>query len=308
MKLRLGVIAVVIAFFAIAPASVNAGLPNQGPHCTFQHTRNGIYFPAEQRDGAGEPKVLVFGQATVYCRTSDVRELKFMQVCVQMKGGSDNDFHDQRPCTRRDHIKPVNQVHMEATIMCRPGKHSYRVRTTLRADVKNAVDESGDAKSYARTFNCNEAGAFRFQAGRNPSAELRSRLLGAGQAPADGPAGFDAHHIVPAGEKNHIAAQAEAAAYTCGIYANEVENGVFLRGPTLRKDKPRYKHLSRDGKRRAYHPRLRNEQYFTWVREALIHATYGNGLCVRQSARSALAGLKQRLLTNDHVPGSDPRF
>ena len=62
---------------------------------------------------------------------------------------------------------------------------------------------------------------------------------------------WQAHHIIPIKDPNAYVAQ--AIAWTCGIRPNDGINGVWLRGPKLKRGTPGYKKLPASLKRRTYH-------------------------------------------------------
>ncbi|MBV9309544.1 MAG: AHH domain-containing protein [Solirubrobacterales bacterium] len=62
---------------------------------------------------------------------------------------------------------------------------------------------------------------------------------------------WQAHHIIPIKDPNAYVAQ--AIAWKCGIRPNDGINGVWLRGPKLKRGTPGYKRLPASLKRRVYH-------------------------------------------------------
>lgn len=111
--------------------------------------------------------------------------------------------------------------------------------------------------------------------------------------------GWEAHHIVPIGDKYAYVAQ--AILQRVGIPANAGVNGVFLRGPRLKKGKAAYKRLPASAKRRLYHLDLNgnfNRMYYGEViNRALLGAcSVHTGRCSRAAAERILQQLRQAMV------------
>jgi hypothetical protein len=130
--------------------------------------------------------------------------------------------------------------------------------------------------------------------------------------------GWEAHHIVPAGEGRGTEGTSTAAsnlaqryAYDCRIAPNRAENGVWLRGPHLRSIDPGCDKLTDAGKKRANHRSTggvhssdNNTAYYGYVADQLsVLVDETTDRCTSHAAAvSALDGIRS-LLIDGIVPG-----
>jgi len=108
------------------------------------------------------------------------------------------------------------------------------------------------------------------------------------------------HHIVPIGD--HHAYVAQSIAFRVGIRPNDGVNGVWLRGPELRKGTPGYAALTRAQRRRIYHGvfsgRPNRAHYAQVVNRRLLSACPGQR-CTRARVDGALRGIRRDLINGN---------
>jgi hypothetical protein len=229
----------------------------------------------EDRDG--EPNVMIVGHAWFACpdaRGLAVRQVR-LKICIQWKGWND----DWRTiyCDPRHKDGYWERLDFRAETLCRPGEHRYRVKAYGTLDFPAWPDRHATLTSNASDpLNCNEAGAWRYQA-KTDGHVLRSGMKARGGPPTR--VGWDAHHIVPKAEPRTSAAVAEKYAYAClyfdngdpyaGLGPNHWRNGVWLRGYRLAEGTRRYARLSERLQQRAYHPTLHSDTYYHSVSDQL---------------------------------------
>jgi hypothetical protein len=98
--------------------------------------------------------------------------------------------------------------------------------------------------------------------------------------------GYDAHHIVAAGEKREGlgAEAAQQLAYTCKLHPNDWYNGVWVRGYRLYRTTSAYRNiLHADERRIAEHPTLGKPRYHAWVASRLDAFASYDGECYSQA-------------------------
>lgn len=255
-----------------------------------------------------EPNVNVYTFGNFGCPVGDFR-FQYMQVTACLDFKADNgDWHQVGACESDRRHAPQPPVYGVVNQLCRPGTHDYRVRLYAKValslvrdiHISHTLDADG-------RLNCNEAGAWRTEASfgiSSPSAVLGANLRRAKDLPPT-PRGFQAHHIVPASYATR-AARAQRFAYDCGFPPNGEPNGVWLRGPSLRKrgeagathSTAAYRRLPPDGKRRAYHPTIHTRHHFDWIAGLLDAVVHGNDQCRQPAGDATLRSVKEALLYN----------
>lgn len=291
-------------------------LPSSASAARRLNCRVGPANPVPRIVGAGsEPKILVRTptvSAVCPVGSKDLRRLS-LSVRIQIKdvGGQYVTFTENQG----SQTYPFPALRVQAQRLCAAGTHSYRTDVTAKAK-RVGPDIRDHYYSDSARLNCNEAGAWRYQAhlgGSSPSATLGA-ALSASQEPPPTASGWEAHHIVPAnfesgrggdGAEGRLtrgpAARAEAIGYACGIPPNDPGNGIWLRGPSLKAGRPGFRKLSRAQRRRAYHRTLHTQRYFRWLENGLRPAISGNANCDVQVA-GAFLGRAKYLLARNRAP------
>ena len=257
-----------------------------------------------------EPNTKIRVKTYMYCEGTDAdwniplvgtafRGMRF-EVRI-LKKGRDGDFHLQHAAKPKRSKKRSPAIHQTVDILCRPGTAEYRAEVTTYVNIRKPFSDIRKRHRWdSEPLNCNEAGAWRVQAEmapRYPSYGLALNLAAAGDPrPATG---FQAHHIVPAGETRYNDAErAEAIAYGCGISPNSTRNGIWLRGYSLRYGTKAYFRLSPALQRRQYHPGMQNSaRHYEWLAAKLEPAlTFDDSSnpwdCDKDRAESILREIK----------------
>ncbi len=123
--------------------------------------------------------------------------------------------------------------------------------------------------------------------------------------------GWDAHHIVPAGERGERPKTDESQAiqsltYSCLIDPNSAPNGVWLRGSKLAVGTSGYRNdLTDTERRRAQHSTVHNNDYYSWVRDYLNNHAKANGLCEEADGSNGKPGMldSMRFIRNRLIAG-----
>lgn len=202
---------------------------------------------------------------------------------------------------------------------CEPrvgGTKTYRVAGTIRYERDRARDVTRDFYTDQFKMRCptteerrfRQADAFRDLSfwhpnpsdyeRRQPSTQLR-RILG---SPPYKPAGvknaWQAHHIVPVGDRRARAAR--ALLFRCQIHPNASLNGYWLRGAGLIRVKrdgapnPAYRKLRRkrpDLARRAYHADSFTDAYFR-----VLSRAFGTSIQADDACRGANGSYRLRVV------------
>jgi hypothetical protein len=146
---------------------------------------------------------------------------------------------------------------------------------TLERDASRAADAARAVrvaeKSRYTLAEWRLAAGSRARAARELEANMRAAGMG------DKPAGYEAHHIVPAFDPR--AADAQHALARQGIRPNDAANGVYLPGPKLKEMEPR--------PTGAFHRPIHTNSYYKMLDRALAQAT------TRQQALGILAKLRR---------------
>lgn len=255
--------------------------------------------------GISSSGIVVYGESVHRCRDRELRmniTKMSLRMCMQVRGGTDNEFHNQ-VCRTVSASIGNGSIYNRIDMMCRPGVREYRLRMWV-AQQHGAPPTSvrivynrgrKGVNSSVTTLNCAEILAWQFQATHRPAYSPRypdgwKMFEGADLvSPATalranlGPNGFErlfnfpanswhAHHVVPArGYTDRRGPYSEAtqrAAYFCGIDPNGYDNGLYLRGPGIAGGEllDVYPDLIRN---RAYHPEIHSEKYFSTLRRYL---------------------------------------
>jgi hypothetical protein len=251
-----------------------------------------------------------------------------LKVCIQVQGATG--YRDIKCVSdKKKAPTPATQLKVSAAQLCRPGTQQYRlnIRATVKAPGFRPDSKLQPSNSVSRP--CNEAGVWRRIASyaSSPGQTLGRALKAsgtyqdkqpAGDSSLGGQEGWEAHHIVPAGEgttvegpdNDNYAERAQRYAYDCGIEPNTAVNGVWLRGLDLVEGKPGYNKLDADAKRRAKHRGPggahgadRRDQYYTYVGNRLsAYVNDATDACSSPAgAQSALQAIRA-LLISGFVP------
>jgi YD repeat-containing protein len=276
----------------------------------------------KRTDRSGETNVNIQAFATFSCPLDPTLQYIQVTICITYLDddnewhpviGDESDSDDDAGCVSQRRKFSLPPVSAEFNALCRPGTHDYRAKLHAKVALYVRKDIHIRKTLNSSDLNCNEDGAWRVLANENvpkPSDTLgRALNLADDHAPA---AGFAAHHIVPASYGSR-AADAQGIAYSCGFEPNAAPNGVWLRGPKLRKqgdgnppatvNSTAYNNLPQDGKDRAYHPSIHTIRYFDWVADELRKdgTFFGNSQCHNQTADAVLRSIKTDL-EHDNAP------
>jgi hypothetical protein len=286
----------------------------------------------------GESNVVVRATAGINCiGTLAAKLLQRIDivVCVKMQGGTDFDFHTQEKCSH-DHTSrswvpvlhdlDVTTTQATATAVCRPGQKWYAVgyaaTATFQLRYPYRPKHLNRLKGFA-SLPCNEAGAWRYLNAdvSSPSGVLGKSMRDHGEtSPA---AGFEAHHMIPSPLRKVVEMHwAQSYAYSCmyndrgqrneGIAPNEWLNGVWLRGPKLKKgdegksptgfNTPEFNDLSPRLKHREYHRWVHTKRYGVEISARLNPAVDSSRSCNAAQAETILGNIKTDLETNQVDP------
>ncbi|WP_160165541.1 DNRLRE domain-containing protein [Conexibacter woesei] len=252
----------------------------------------------------------VLGKAEVTCPASGMGRKPRLNVelCVLTDERDPGTFDTEIDCDSVV-LREKTTAYMTAATECRPDTQSYLLR--VRAwSVPVRRGSSWTKTSSIRSLDCNNAGAWRSKAARDPSGELARNLSAADDRPPrnlDGSTtgthnGFVARHLIPPQDELELAAHLQALAWSCGITPNDARNGVWLRGTTLknvgdggaRRASARFRAVSNDGQDRAYHEDL-TILYYRYVFVRLDAARESSGNCPTARAAGILAQVRQEL-------------
>ena len=233
----------------------------------------------------GETRALISATAEVSCPVTDYRfDYMKLRLSYYKRGGSDNEYHLQKRSEwkRQETAQPPLRLRMD--MLCRPGVGDYYAKIEMKVVLSGplAFDIEDDGRTY-KSFDCDEAGAWRWQAQdvKRPSRRLGTNLRKAEDfKPASG---FVAHHIITARKRGGLLPgstvgeragdRAQKIGYSCAILPNSATNGVWLRGHTLRAGLPAFNRLTDpDLRDRQYHPTLHTDTHLKWVAEMLDNA------------------------------------
>lgn len=259
-----------------------------------------------------EPQVGIEAKGKIVCGSTELNgyfEYRY-EVCVDIKTGVGQQDYLKINC-EYTYVSGSAATQLTVTVPCEAGvTQKYRTHTRITAmDTGEVVEGFGQADA---DLPCNEAGAWRqFALSSAPYKTSPSSALGANMADGftndsrshyfinkvtvhdqdkqqlpsvgtpTGNHGWEAHHVVPAGERSQQFALAQAYAYACWVEPNGAINGVWLRGPKLKSTKRAYKEkLTPELRRRAYHPHLRRASYAEWISSDLRRFVDDSGKCL----------------------------
>ncbi len=122
---------------------------------------------------------------------------------------------------------------------------------------------------------------------------------------------WDAHHLIPWGDPAGELRLVQAGAFRCGMYPNDVRNGVWLRNAGYWNGRSAYTQLHAPDNEREWHPltyygRFKHG-YFDRLRDDLVgHGIDSRkGTCTSRTAlRAALAEVRDRLIEGTYLPNS----
>jgi fibronectin type 3 domain-containing protein len=202
--------------------------------------------------------------------------------------------------------------------LCRAGERHYRSILTVKLSVPPGF-EGGSSRSYsgARVLPCNEAGAWRRVADRDKPGKA-SRVLAANlvslltppidrdplpAGPGTGQRGWEAHHIVPAGDGrgpnavDRAVSLVQKLGYTCNLDPNAAFNGLWLRGRKIYTDVSALKPQDR---KRPRHQSLHTEVHFRWVASYLDDYATSQGTCLSAGGmKAALRRMRAKIAAGD---------
>ena len=110
-------------------------------------------------------------------------------------------------------------------------------------------------------------------------------------------AGWEAHHIVPAGAPRAIPAR--ISAFRCHVHPNSKLNGIWLRGYTRRAGTSGYDHLDADQKRRVLHSTTFTPDYYARINALMAQARSGDFGCDRGRAQQLLRDIDHQLANGE---------
>jgi A nuclease family of the HNH/ENDO VII superfamily with conserved AHH len=162
---------------------------------------------------------------------------------------------------------------------------------------KEATEEAGERIGREATEEAGERGAregamsgedlrraWKENAGSSASTKLGQNLETDPLYPMPRPDGYEAHHIVAAGDSK--AAEAQKILQRLGVHPNEASNGVFLPGPTLKDKVP----LPTE----PFHRPIHTQPYYDRVALDLADATNAD------EARAILRDIRQQVLSGEY--------
>jgi A nuclease family of the HNH/ENDO VII superfamily with conserved AHH len=289
-------------------------------------------------DLEGEPDAGIKGEIEGWCNPTDPTDPESVAasesatlrigVCLQVEAGTA--WRDLKcRAAKLTGTSSILHLNVSATELCEPGSPRYRLLAHTSVTEPGLVGAPGqrNGPTKPRALPCNEAGAWRRVAARDPgtSNQVLAAALRAPDSPDSLPqgdpslgaqGGWEAHHIVPAGEGRGTEGTSTAAsnlaqryAYDCRVSPNRAENGVWLRGPHLRTIDPGYNKLTDAGKKRANHRSTggvhsQNSTYYGYVANQLsVLVDEATDRCTSHTAAvNALDGIRG-LLISGTVPG-----
>jgi hypothetical protein len=253
-----------------------------------------------------------------------------LQICVALKtGNSGNESEDYKDlkCSRRRYFRATTANHAEQ--LCRAGSQTYAVHFIIW--LPESVLPGGPSPAHRwlapGQLGCNATNAWKRVATRDgrPNAKLAQNLP-LGLTPPLGDAtggtssldvdllpprgttaaqrGWEAHHIIPSGDR--FSAAAQAAGYACDIHPNGAVNGVWLRGRNLKSNQTAYSNLNRAERTRAAHSATFSPAYRTWIAGILAPFVNPDGSCKATGHAgmvNALRGLQDAMIAGK-VDGS----
>ena len=101
-------------------------------------------------------------------------------------------------------------------------------------------------------------------------------------------AGWEAHHIVPAGSPRAIPAR--ISAFRCHVHPNSKLNGIWLRAYTRRAGTAAYDRLNPDQKQRVLHSTTFSPDYYARINDLMAQARSGDFGCDRGQAHRVPSG------------------
>jgi fibronectin type 3 domain-containing protein len=166
---------------------------------------------------------------------------------------------------------------------CVAGTRRYKADVGWSAATSGAFEiEAGGA---TETLPCNAAGAWRIwteedSLGKQPSTVLRKQL-----GPPPAPTGYEAHHIIPAYERNSAAASLlQTEGYACHLFPNGSFNGIYIES--------------------VLHRKLHNKRYWLWAAKVLARAIGPNMACPSHDAARYWLGTIKHQISTGVFPGS----
>ncbi|HWT92082.1 MAG TPA: LamG-like jellyroll fold domain-containing protein, partial [Solirubrobacteraceae bacterium] len=274
-------------------------------------------FDGREVNGRPEPAVAVNASSQVACRPTNksnrnhkkaFREWTVhFRVCIAYEAAPNK--WDSLGCgkatKKRQMRKPLDA---DASLFCAPGKRRYRIRAVVRFSHPAFGLGPQDVKDYpalSNAFACNGGGAWGVNAeratpyagARPPGATLGNAMLkspvgeplpGTGNG-GGGREGWEAHHMVPAGEgyptsipgepgsrtaRRVLINAAQARAWACWGQPNAGENGVWLRGWSLYDGTDGWRLLDGEERDRPQHQQIDTMRYLREVlRRVAKHGT-----------------------------------
>ena len=147
---------------------------------------------------------------------------------------------------------------------------------------KEATEEAGERGAREGAMSGEDLRrAWKENAGSSASTKLGNNLDEAGYARPDG---YEAHHIVAAGDSK--AAEAQKILQRLGVEPNEAANGVWLPGPTLKDRVP----LPTE----PFHRPIHTRDYYDAVADDLRYAANA------EDARAILRDIRQQVLSGEY--------
>lgn len=166
---------------------------------------------------------------------------------------------------------------------CVAGSRSYKADVDW-AGTRGGLGEGGIIGAK-QALPCNAAGAWRVWAHEDSLGKPANVVLRRQLGPPPAPSGFEAHHIIPAYERNNPAAnRLEAEGYACHLFPNASYNGINIEA--------------------SLHRNLHNTRYWAWAANVLSRAIGSNMSCPSHSAARYWLGKIKHQIATGVFPGA----